>query len=52
MIGVIACVTASGITFGFDALKTILVAEGVYRELCTDDELSKGVRLCYMQDQR
>jgi hypothetical protein len=52
VIGVIACVTASGITFGFDALKTILVAEGVYQDLCTDAELRKGVRLCYLQDQR
>ncbi|EXJ54670.1 hypothetical protein A1O7_10011 [Cladophialophora yegresii CBS 114405] len=52
VIGVIACVTASGITFGFDALKTILVAEGVYKDLCTEKELRKGVRLCYLQDQR
>ena len=52
LVGVISCVTASGIVFGFDALKTILVADGVYRDLCTDDELRKGVRLCYMQDQR
>ncbi|KAJ9614629.1 hypothetical protein H2200_002766 [Cladophialophora chaetospira] len=51
-IGVIACVTASGITFGFDALKSILIAEGVYRDLCTEDELRKEVRLCYLQDQR
>ncbi len=51
-IGVIACVTASGITFGFDALKTILVAEGVYQDLCTEYELKKGVKLCYLQDQR
>lgn len=43
---------ASGIVFGFDALKTILVEEGVYRKYCTDDELRHGVRLCYMQDQK
>jgi hypothetical protein len=52
VVGVISCIAASGIVFGFDALKTILVAEGVYRELCTQDELSKDVRLCYLQDQR
>ncbi len=52
VVGVIACVTASGITFGFDALKTILEAEGVYRDLCTEQELETGVRLCYLQDQR
>lgn len=44
--------TASGIVFGFDALKTILVGEGVYRDLCTQEELRNEVTLCYMQDQR
>lgn len=52
VVGIIACVTASGITFGFDALKTILVEEGVYQNLCTENELKTGVRLCYLQDQR
>jgi hypothetical protein len=52
VIGVVSCLVASGITFGFDALKTILVEEGVYQDLCTDDELHRGVRLCYVQDQR
>ncbi|KAJ4181515.1 hypothetical protein FALCPG4_016657 [Fusarium falciforme] len=31
---VIACWFASGIVFGFAALKPILIAEGVYQELC------------------
>ena len=48
---VITCVTASGIVFGFDALKTILAEEDVYREKCTEDELRRDVRLCYAQDQ-
>lgn len=43
---------ASGITFGFAALKTILVDKGVYRDLCTDEELREGDRICYLQDQR
>ena len=51
-VGVVSCVLASGIVFGFDALKTILVAEGTYRDLCTEHELRKNVPLCYMQDQR
>ncbi|EXJ69532.1 uncharacterized protein A1O5_07568 [Cladophialophora psammophila CBS 110553] len=51
-VGVVSCVMASGIVFGFDALKTILLAEGTYRDLCTEDELRKNVPLCYMQDQR
>ncbi|OAP55360.1 hypothetical protein AYL99_10333 [Fonsecaea erecta] len=51
-VGVVSCVLASGIVFGFDALKTILLAEGTYRDLCTEEELRKNVPLCYMQDQR
>ncbi len=51
-VGVLSCVLAAGIVFGFDALKTILVEEGVYREYCTDEELRKNFRLCYMQDQK
>lgn len=52
IVGVITCATASGIVFGFDALKTILTQEKVYRELCTEDELLDDVRLCYLQDQK
>ncbi|KAK5224149.1 hypothetical protein LTR99_003897 [Exophiala xenobiotica] len=51
-VGVVSCVLAAGIVFGFDALKTILVEEGVYREYCTDEELRENFRLCYMQDQK
>jgi MFS family permease len=32
--GVIACWLAAGIVFGFAALKPVLIAEGVYSELC------------------
>ncbi|KAH6983852.1 hypothetical protein EDB80DRAFT_768172 [Ilyonectria destructans] len=35
---VIACWLASGIIFGFAALKPVLIAEGVYHELCRNDE--------------
>ncbi|KAH8654773.1 major facilitator superfamily domain-containing protein [Ilyonectria robusta] len=35
---VIACWLASGIVFGFAALKSVLIAEGVYHELCRNDE--------------
>lgn len=52
IVGVLSSILASGITFGFAALKTILVDKGVYRDLCTDDELRKDVRICYLQDQR
>ncbi|KAK5050104.1 hypothetical protein LTR84_004224 [Exophiala bonariae] len=52
LVGVVSCVTASGIVFGFDALKTILTQEKVYREYCSEEELLEGVQLCYLQDQR
>ena len=35
---VIACCLASGIVFGFASLKPVLVAQGVYRELCPPDD--------------
>ena len=34
----LACWLASGIVFGFAALKPVLVAEGVYQELCEYDD--------------
>jgi MFS family permease len=37
-IGMLACWLASGIVFGFAALKPILVKEGVYHELCKANE--------------
>ncbi|RYP14833.1 hypothetical protein DL766_009576 [Monosporascus sp. MC13-8B] len=52
VVGVISCILASGITFGYAALKTILVDEKVYRDLCTTDELREEVRICYLQDQK
>lgn len=51
-VGVVSCVLASGIVFGFAALKSVLVDEQVYRELCTKEELRESVRVCYMQDLR
>ncbi|KAF1914601.1 major facilitator superfamily domain-containing protein [Ampelomyces quisqualis] len=49
---VIACWFASGIVFGFAALKPILVKEGVFRDLCTQEELDANVDSCYEQDLR
>lgn len=48
----LACWFASGIVFGFAALKPILIKEGVYQDLCTPDELEKGVEVCLEQDLR
>lgn len=53
MTGIIACWFASGITFGFAALKPILIAEGVYRELCPADEIDRDPHIpCDKQDLR
>ncbi|KAJ5949966.1 Major facilitator superfamily domain general substrate transporter [Penicillium verhagenii] len=49
---VFACWVASGIVFGFAALKPVLVEEGVYHDQCTEDELSEGIDLCKQQDLR
>jgi MFS family permease len=49
---VLACWLASGIVFGFAALKPVLIDQGVYRELCTADELEEGVDVCYEQELR
>jgi MFS family permease len=35
---VIACWLGSGIVFGFAALKPVLIAEGVYSDLCLEDD--------------
>ncbi|KAF2873988.1 MFS transporter-like protein Fmp42 [Massariosphaeria phaeospora] len=49
---VIACWFASGIVFGFAALKPILIKEGVFRGLCTAEELQEDVEVCFEQDLR
>ncbi|KAL2069361.1 hypothetical protein VTL71DRAFT_15699 [Oculimacula yallundae] len=51
-ITVLVCWLASGIVFGFAALKPVLISEGVYRELCTAEELQQDVELCVEQDIR
>lgn len=50
IIGVVSCALASGIVFGFAALKPILVDRDAYRELCTEEELREEVVVCYKQD--
>ena len=51
-VGCVICMLASGITFGFAALKSVLVDQEVYRDSCTTSELEKSVAICYLQDQR
>ncbi|KAE9366451.1 MFS general substrate transporter [Stipitochalara longipes BDJ] len=52
LITVLACWLASGIVFGFAALKPVLISEGVYREQCTREELKQNVEICLEQDIR
>lgn len=49
---IFTCWVASGILFGYAALKPILVEERIYHNLCTDTELENGVKLCIKQDLR
>ncbi|KAB2574573.1 putative major facilitator superfamily transporter protein [Lasiodiplodia theobromae] len=49
---VVYCLLAAGIVFGYAAIKPVLIAQGVYRDRCTDAELDKGVRVCYEQELR
>lgn len=49
---VVYCLLGAGVVFGYAALKPVLVEEGVYRELCTDEELQKGVSVCFEQELR
>lgn len=50
IIAVLYCFLATGIVFGYAALKPVLIREHVYRDLCTEEELRKEVRTCYDQE--
>ncbi|KAM3417610.1 Protein FMP42 [Cercospora zeina] len=52
IVAIVSCWLASGIVFGFAALKPILVDQGVYRESCSEAELNEGVEVCYEQELR
>ncbi|KAL4985120.1 major facilitator superfamily domain-containing protein [Aspergillus falconensis] len=49
---ILACWLGSGIIFGYAALKPVLVAQGVYRDLCSADELDGEFDTCYDQELR
>jgi hypothetical protein len=49
---VLACWLASGIVFGFAALKPVLIDQGVYRESCSKSEIIDDVEVCFKQDLR
>lgn len=48
------CLLSSGIIFGFAAFKPILISEGIYSELCSNNEFSKrgitNMEPCTLQD--
>lgn len=48
---VIWCLLAAGPVYGFAAFKPILISEGVYSHLCTENELQNGkTGVCSQQD--
>ncbi|KAL3474246.1 major facilitator superfamily domain-containing protein [Aspergillus californicus] len=49
---ILACWFGSGIIFGYAALKPILVAQGVYQDLCADEDLEGELDTCYEQELR
>lgn len=51
-VATVYCLLAAGIIFGYAALKPVMIKEGVYRELCTEKEIERGVHVCYEQEIR
>ncbi|KAH9862779.1 hypothetical protein J1614_010872 [Plenodomus biglobosus] len=51
-LAVIYCLFAAGVVFGYAAIKPVLLDEGVYRNLCTKQELKDNVIVCYEQELR
>ena len=48
----IYCLFAAGVVFGYAAIKPVLIEEGAYKGLCTEEELEKGISPCYQQELR
>ena len=51
-LAVVYCLFAAGIVFGYAALKPVMIKEGIYRDKCTEEEIEKGLRVCYEQEIR
>lgn len=47
---IVACSLASGIVFGFAALKPVLIEEGVFHDLCGDEDLHGDGSSCPEQN--
>ncbi|KAL4918704.1 major facilitator superfamily domain-containing protein [Aspergillus aurantiobrunneus] len=54
IVTIVACWLGSGIIFGYAALKPVLIAQGVYSDLCAEDKLvgDGDVDTCYEQELR
>jgi MFS family permease len=51
-VAIIYCLFAAGIVFGYAAIKPVLIDEGVFKGLCTAEEVEKGISPCYQQEIR
>jgi len=51
-LAVVYCLFAAGVVFGYAALKPVMIKEGIYRDKCTEEEIEKGLRVCYEQEIR
>ncbi|KKY18040.1 putative major facilitator superfamily transporter [Phaeomoniella chlamydospora] len=52
ILAVIYCLFSAGVVFGYAAIKPVLIEEGAYKNLCTAEELEKGISPCYAQEIR
>lgn len=52
VIAIIYCLFAAGVVFGYAAIKPVLIDEGVFKNLCTPEELEKGTSPCLQQEIR
>lgn len=51
-IAVLYCLLAAGVVFGYAAIKPVLLREGAYRDLCSDEELENSEPVCFAQEIR
>lgn len=49
---VVYCLFAAGVVFGYAAIKPVLLKEGAYRGLCSQEELDSGEPVCFAQEIR
>ncbi|OAG36586.1 hypothetical protein AYO21_09243 [Fonsecaea monophora] len=52
VVAIIYCLFAAGIVFGYAAIKPVLIDEGVFKDLCTPEEVDQHVSPCYKQEIR